>query len=388
MGKTLLYQMKRIFDEAKNSVNFINEFLLFIFLAVFPFGQLFGKTLDIVVGIIFLYTIAARLQFPKVSKYFKNFILTALFSFLLSLVIFKSNSVLIGGLYLLRLVIYCCFAVFCLNYTKGSTARKKLVFNSLILVSIASVVFGWIQYLFYPDLRTLVYLGWDDHLYRLVGTFLDPGFTSLIIVLGIILSFSSNIILPLFLIVTLAFTYSRAGYLAFLGAMIFMAFLTKKVKKVILLVLFLGVVIWFLPRPAGQGINLARTYSISARLQNYIETLKIAKESPIFGIGFNNICLAKEKYLGKKDLESHSCSGSDSSLLLILATTGIVGLLIFVYGVIKMINLVSTNSYGKIFLVSLVALFIHSFFVNSLFYSWIMGFFAILSSLLSFKEKS
>ena len=37
--------------------------------------------------------------------------------------------------------------------------------------------FGILQYALVPDLRSLHILGWDDHLNRLAGSFLDPNFT-------------------------------------------------------------------------------------------------------------------------------------------------------------------------------------------------------------------
>ena len=64
----------------------------------------------------------------------------------------------------------------------------KTVINSLLAVSIASSVFGILQYLIWSDLTALKYLGWDDHLLRMVGTFLDPTYLGLILVLGIIIA--------------------------------------------------------------------------------------------------------------------------------------------------------------------------------------------------------
>ena len=45
------------------------------------------------------------------------------------------------------------------------------------------VLLGFIQLMFYPALRNLYYLGWDEHLYRMFSTFLDPNFAGAFFVL-------------------------------------------------------------------------------------------------------------------------------------------------------------------------------------------------------------
>lgn len=153
--------------------------------------------------------------------------------------------------------------------------------------------------------------------------------------------------------------------------------------------LFFAVSIFILPKPAGEGVNLARTYSISSRLQNYQETFRIFEKSPLFGVGFDNLCLARRAYLGVDQSRSHACSGSDSSLLLILVTTGIIGFIMFVSVIVGTYQLIiKTNVYAQVLIVSGVALFIHSLFTNSIFYPWIMVYFAILLSLQKFRERS
>jgi len=367
-------------------------FLLLAYLTVFPFGQLFRVTvnvLDLVAGLIFLYTIFFVRQESKAFKIFASFFLACLFSSVFSFFIFGPSHVFIGGLYLFRLLIYLYFFRFCAGFIKGSPARKALLFNSLVLVCLASAIFGWVQYFWYPDLTFLKSLGWDDHLFRLTGTFLDPGFTGIIIGLGTVAVFlryltkkrKSDLILTFFFLVTLAFTYSRASYLATTVGILLIGFLKKRFRPVFLLIAFFAGVIIFLPKPAGQGVNLTRTYSIFSRLSNYAEVVKIARGSPLLGTGFNNLCYAKGFYLGKWESGSHSCSGADSSLLLVLATTGIIGFLIFLNALFRFYKLLSEDFYSTVVLVSGVIVLIHSLFVNSLFYAWIMGYLVILLSL-------
>ena len=76
--------------------------------------------------------------------------------------------------------------------------------------------------------------GWDDHLYRLIGTFLDPGFTAIILVFGFLTSLAYYLkpaapkggfknkyflLISIFLFVSILFTYSRAGYIALIVGM-------------------------------------------------------------------------------------------------------------------------------------------------------------------------
>ncbi len=48
---------------------------------------------------------------------------------------------------------------------------------------------GLSQYFFFPDTRFLENLGWDDHYFRLIGTWFDPAFTALALVFGLIYGF-------------------------------------------------------------------------------------------------------------------------------------------------------------------------------------------------------
>ncbi len=360
--------------------------ILFIYLALFPFGQLLRISIfnasDILAIAALAYLVLIKKEGLKVLDPLKDFLIIALFSLLYSVFNFKSLNVLVGTLYLFRVISYFYLYKLSFNIIKEDLRLKETIFNSLLLVSFAVSVFGWIQYFLYPDLTSLKYLGWDDHLYRLVGTFLDPGFTSLIIVFGTALAFiKKKYLLLAFFAVSLAFTYSRAGYLALVASLFLASFLFKRFKVLSLVLIYFLVVVFLLPKPGGEGVNLARTYSISSRMTNYKETFEIFIKSPVIGVGFNNICLARKIYLKDINSSSHSCSGSDSSLLLVLATTGIVGFIVFVSTFTKILLTLKKGFYTKVFLVVLSAVFVHSFFVNSLFYPWVMGYLAISASL-------
>lgn len=369
---------------------------LFLFLCLLPFGQLARFNIhlgnitaplliaDVAVGLGALYTIFFQKK-TKVLKYLSFFLAAATFSFILSYFYF-GEKIVYGLFYLVRISSYFVFFNYIWNYIGGREKRKKLLIYSLISVSVISAIFGWVQMAILPDLKILFYIGWDMHLYRLAGAFFDPTFLGIIIVFGILTSINQfievkkRLYIPIiiFLLVSLAFTYARACFLALLAGLVVLGFLKRKFK--ILLGVFIGLValILILPTSGNLSNKLTRTFSIDARFQNYKEAMIIIKEYPVFGVGYNNFCVARNLYIGEEPFSSHACSGSDSSLLLLLATTGIVGLMVFV-GMIYQIGKVKLdNKIILLILPSMAAILVHSLFSNSLFYPWVMGYFFIL----------
>jgi hypothetical protein len=375
----------------------ITNILVLLFLILFPFGQLLKQSfqfdsfvitlqpMDVVAGLAFVYVLLKRKKIPVSTKYILDFLIVLAISLLYSLTIFSLREVFIGFFYLVRLISY--FAFFLLVYDFATSAKeRKLLFNSLIVVCFFIAMFGWIQYFLYPDLRTFTVWGWDDHLYRLVSTFIDPGFTSIILAFGFLASIGTYLqkkkvkyaILSFFFLLTLAFTYSRAGYLAMFSGLTYLLFTKNKLKYLFGLFLIFALLILLLPRPSGTGVQLERLYSIVDRIENYRQTVTIWEKSPVFGVGYNNLCSARRRFIGYEDYASHSCSGSDSSTLLILATSGIVGFLVFLTALISLFRYIGGGLYGLVFKSSLVAILFHSQFVNSLFYPWVLGWMGML----------
>ncbi len=358
---------------------------IFLFLVVFPFGQIIRigilHPLDIVVGLAAVYSIFKKFPKPEIFRYFDNFILFAAFSWLVSVFIFRNAEVLYGILYLFRLAAYFYFLIYIWHFARKNKNNKTLLTGSLLSVSVVSAIFGWIQYFLFPSMRAFFEYGWDEHLFRLVGTFLDPTFLGIIIVFGLltiiyrymIVGEKKYLIVGMFMVASLIFTYSRASYLAFFAGLLIILTHYKKIKYFFGIVGLFLFVILLLPTSKNRVLSFTRSFSTIARIENYSDTLKIFRISPVYGIGFNNMCLARRNFIGPEPFSSHSCSGSDSSLLLILATTGIVGLMAFVTLVIKVWSYTS-----PILRSSLIAIFVHSLFSNSLFYPWVLGYLMIL----------
>lgn len=368
----------------------LNNIFAFLFLAIFPFGQILRigilQPIDIVVGIAAAYSIVKKLEVPEFFKHLRLFLLIAGISWIFSIFLFHQVTVLYGLLYLIRLVAYFYFGIFVWNFVKKNKNNGQLLLNSLLTLSVVSAILGWVQFFTFPDIKPFFVWGWDIHFLRLVGTFLDPTFLGLIIVFGLILSIYKcidnwnlqNIFFTLFLLISLAFTYSRASYLSFIVAILTIIFFERRFKKLLILGIGLLLIAFALPTSRNHSIELFRTFSAIAKVENYQATLKIFSKSPVFGIGYDNVCIAYQKYIGAQDFSSHSCSGSDSSLLFILTTTGTVGLIIFIFSIWKIIKYLPRNRNFLILSSSFLALIVHSLFSNSMFYPWIMGWMVIL----------
>lgn len=349
----------------------MDKALLFTSLVIFPFGQIakFGSVslLDVLAFLIFVYTLVKKSKIPSWYLYLLSFILFGFFSWSINAFILKSDILFKGLLYGIRLLIYSFIPIFISTFIK-TKKDKVFILNSLLSVSIFTAIFGWIQYINWPNLVALKYLGWDDHLYRLVGTFLDPTFTSIILCLGSVIALKENKKFSfIFLAISILFTYSRISYLIII--LLFIYF-----KKYLLIFLFV-ISIFFLPKNiGGEGVNLVRTSSTNLKIINYQETLSIIKKSPAIGVGFNNFCSARKVYLNDLNTSSHSCFGSDSSILFIIATTGIIGLILFINFVFKV------PTYALL-IISFLAILLHSSFSNSLFYPWVMYWLFVLLGL-------
>lgn len=377
------------------------DWLLFLFLVIFPLGQLLKINLNfldfpirihlidlIAGGFLFIY-LFGKFEKPVIYKQLAGLVSVMVFSWILAITMFGLADSITGFMYLLRFISYSAVFLVLTNYFKDNTKAKVHILKSLIIVGVAVSIIGWVQYFLLPYFGAFTVWGWDDHLYRLIGTFLDPGYTGIILVFSLLIALLMYIrdgkrmylaIVLLFLISTL-FTYSRGTYVGLITSLTLLTLFIGKFRYFLIIFLSIFLLVLMLPRPGGAGTELERTFSIETRIRNYSETVTIFKSSPVFGIGFNNMCIARNKLLNDTDTLSHSCSGSDSSLLLVLATTGVVGLTIFFEFLIKLISGTKKNYYGLIFLVSLTALFTHSIFSNSMFYPWVLGWMAILAAM-------
>ena len=381
----------------------VKTFLLLL-LIIFPLGQL--TRLPLVRGEVSLYwhdlvivllisswaikkiVNKEKFYFPKLTKPILGFIVMAGFSLLLSFPHRENREVGTAFLYLLRWMVYSGIYFVLSDLFKRNSKLLATSYKLLVFAGITSAILGLLQYVFFPDIRPLTVFEWDPHYYRVVGTYLDPGFTGMIYVLTLILLVLKlwckdrkklHILAFLVVYLALALTYARSAYLAYLAGMLIIAW-HKKAARFFFTVLIAGILtIFLLPRPGGEGVRLERQSTIWARINNWGQTIKIGFDNPLFGVGFNTYRYAQRDYgfLNKKNWQrTHSGAGADSSLLFVFATTGILGLMSFIWLMSRM-----AAKKSLVIISSGAALLIHSFFNNSLFYAWIMLWWWILVAL-------
>lgn len=269
-----------------------------------------------------------------------------------------------------------------------------MLFSGLIVVLV-----GYIQYFFYPSLKGLYYLGWDEHLYRMVSVFLDPNFAGAFFSLYFIFSldYLKEIykkispfkvltlgILPALSLFAVYLTYSRSALIMLFLSSLTYLFLIKKRKLIFIFLAFLVLFIFISPRAfQTEGTNLLRTVSSNERIHSFEVAVKIIQEKPIFGVGFDAYRYAQNK-IGLNNYYwqiTHSGAGTDTSFVFVIATTGFIGFAFFLFLIYKMFYLAvkNYNRGGAVLFSVLLGLIANSFFVNSLFFVLILEWIWIIS---------
>lgn len=343
--------------------------------------------LDVVLSFtLFFYTIVRfvnKQHLKKHEKYlgipFILFILSGLIGIIVNPWI-QFTEYLPSLLYLLRWIVYFSFLVVILDFI-----NKEYILKLMVLSGFVITILGYLQYFFYPNLRNLYYLGWDDHLYRLFSTFLDPNFAGAFLVLYCLFLFRfikpknkidiKNSLFSILLILSLVamfLTYSRTAFvMAVIGVVIY--FLLQKKFKHLFIILVGLILLFFIFAGELEGLNPFRTASVIARIESSINAFVIFLYHPIFGVGFNAYRFAQLHYQfrgGEYSLTSHGDAGTDNSYLFVLATTGIVGFISYFF-LWKRILSLFRYEYSKqniILYSTLAAWGVGSLFTNLLFY--------------------
>jgi O-antigen ligase len=269
------------------------------------------------------------------------------------------------------------------------------------------VLIGYIQYFLYPDLKNLFYLGWDEHLYRMFSSFLDPNFAGaffvlvFILILGLIYQSLRNSLiskavalslLNFFVLIAVYLTYSRSAFVMLAISLSVFLFLIKKWKLIVFTLIGLLLIVFIVPKSfQTEGTNLLRTFSSEQRIESSQIAIKIFQTSPVFGIGFNSYRYAQNKIGLNNQIwqTTHSGAGTDNSFLFVLATTGIIGLVLYLYLILRIASFAKDNFKNNVFslilLSSFTGLIVNSFFINSLFYVFILEWIWIEVSLIENK---
>lgn len=403
----------------------LNLLFLFTNIAIFliPFGVLASFSpiagvriylLDITIGLLSVIVLVRIIRQKilvwnmPIVKAFGFFTIFALITLLINAFHLSSQEFQVALFYWIRFV---CYGSLLVVPSLLTDKQRQLIPFKLFIVGFIFTLIGYLQYFLYSNLRNLYYLGWDEHLYRFFSTFLDPNFAAAFLVLTFVLGLgllfgpatagknfslrsknkrqwfvlvSTIIILP-----AIFLTYSRSGLIMFGVSTLTFLILLKQFKWILLGVLVLGIGIIFVPKNlGGEGVNLLRTASINARFESYEKGTEIFKSSPVYGVGFNAYRYAQidRNFIGKNPETNHAGAGVSNSWLFVLATTGVLGFILYLnfwFQVVKKgatpiklgkisLNRDSTPIMQIIILCCLAGLFIEAFFENSLFYNFIM----------------
>ncbi len=388
--------------------------------------EFFGRSIvlsDLAVPIFTLSTILPRfkkfqqLLYSKghlnfVFKTLSVFFLIALFSLLLSLVSVPFREVINGSQYLFRLLFYLLLIPSVLLLQKEHPALAKLLPKLLIASGLLIALGGFLQLIYFPSLESFEAIGYDPHINRLFGTWLDPNY------IGGLFALLSCFCVSLFLQIkktstrftlllcisifatALFFTYSRSAYFAFAIGILVIGIL--RARTLLIIAIILGLIGIYVSDRAQQRVgelitsvnsivfNSSENPDPTARLRilNWEQTISLIKEKPLLGHGFNNLAYVRAQagYIESETI--HSASGSDSSILTLFATTGIIGtipfLLFLFYTLIQSNKHFNSKKYtiqsGLALgcLSGVLAIITHSNFVNSLFFAPLMIFLWII----------
>jgi len=265
------------------------------------------------------------------SKATLTLLLIFLISFSLSFMEFTLMQNSIALLYCMRIVLYVLFGIYLFASIKSKKYIRVLVYKLIYTFSILLLIATAIQYIFFPNFWSLYAFGWDPHLYRASAIYLDVFIAAAIYGLLSLFWFSNKQkVLALFFVLALVLSFSRSAYVALALSMLYFFTTQKKWKELLISLCLFTLIIIFVPKPFGEGGNLLRTGSINSRINDYKLGLTLWKKKPLFGFGYNRVRFAKEQLnLALIDDKSHSLSSFHSSFLIILVTTGSVGLISF-----------------------------------------------------------
>ncbi len=242
---------------------------------------------------------------------------------------------------------------------------KKILQINFFVLSILNLL----QLIFLNNLSSLAEFGWDPHLGRLTGTFLDPNYMAYYLCLYYLLNhfYLKDRWIEYLSIFSIFLTLSRNGILTFF--IVFVLCNLRDVKKLTLLLIMILIFMLFDPRLIDRFLQFQdREDSSYVRLISWNEALKIGYMTNFSGIGFNNYKNNLEIYniVSQDSLTKNSVASSDSSFLHVFVTLGLLGFLLLLVNLISFVF--GKNSLIFPNLVVLISLIFNSQFINSLFF--------------------
>lgn len=326
------------------------------------------------------------------------------------------SSFALSGFYLFRYFFLVLFAFIVADILKQNFFRQKIFLITCLFSAFSLAVLGFLQLKFFPDFRFMAEIGWDPHIGRLLSTWFDPNFLGgffafILALLGGVFAiwiqknkkfflkiFSQNF-LPILLaglagilFLALLLTFSRSALLA-CGIPLFLLGVFYFRTLLVLGIIGISILLPFSPRAVERitdGVDSMVSIvqdeqkiflpdpSSRLRIVNFAEGIDLAQKNFWTGVGFNTI---REH----RKINIHSSGGFDSSLLTVLVTTGIFGLISFLYLFFSLAKISFQNFFYSSdilhkgislgFFCSIFGVLAQSFFINSLFFPFLMLFF-------------
>lgn len=364
-------------------------------------GNIYISLLDLAALVFVLVNFSSKLLVkPGVLKTYLGWSLAVFFMMIFTLGLripeVEASEILKASLYAFRWLVYILIP-FGLAYM-DSDYNLLIPPYKIMFLSLAGI--GFLQYTFLPNLGVLEQYGFDPHYMRLVSTWLDPNFFGPLCVLGFLIFLSNHtknlktVLCIIVMYLALLLTFSRSSYVLFTVAGMVYVIMKKSWKQA--LIVLAGIVILYtsftIPRQnLEKSRNIDRVVSANSRLTSYSQGLFLFENNPIFGVGYNLVRYEKKQYGMISDIDTggNSGAGIDSSWILMLATTGIVGFSIFfiywirvLYLVIDPVkparvrtilstiqNIFACSDFQKAFISFFVGWAAHTWFVNSLFFT-------------------
>ncbi len=254
----------------------------------------------------------------------------------------------LSALYPLRFILYVCFISSFTTWLYDNGINRSFGVSILYTFSVLLVGVSLLQYIFVKDLWSMYPYGWDPHQFRVFATYLDVYVAAAILgLLTLFWVYKKKYVLAGALLVCLALTFSRSAYIALFASLIVYAFSHKTYKLAVLLgVIFIGLIV-IIPKQWGEGVNLLRTSTIGSRIADAKLGVQIWQTAPLEGHGYNHIRYVKEQMnLLHLDDRSHSAASFHSSYLIILAATGVIGLVLFIWTLYVLLHHEYARVYG------------------------------------------
>lgn len=307
---------------------------------------------------------------------------------------FSTTELLYGLSYPLRLILLLLTANIISAILKRNCYKKEKIMRFILNCYLLVCFIGFFQFIFFPvafDFYSLfTQIGFyianpDPHINRLISLYFDPNYLASCLIIPFTIVFlqwkngeKSKIWYLLIFGISIALTVSRSGFLG-VAIIIVLSFchleLSKNtiLKNIIIIASVVTVCIILFTSNASivnRILNSNSDASTFARFRSWEYGFEIIKDNLFVGIGYNMIGAYREKVLHQ--IASLSTGyGNDSSLLVIVICSGIVGIIYFIICALKL-GFNRSNKISKIEREILVLIFCSSIIIcnfnNLLFY--------------------